>query len=163
MPVCILSTAFLIYQRTAKVIDAIRLEPARETDKEYFRGLNRRCYEPVILRQFGAWHDDQQNQSFETKWPTNNFSKVIVNNELIGGIWFDEHPDYRQLREIQIEPSYQGQGFGTRLVKQALSQTDRPIRLRVLFENEARHLYDRLGFTIIDQNEHQYIMEWKPK
>ncbi|MFT5014937.1 MAG: hypothetical protein ACI9HY_002090, partial [Planctomycetaceae bacterium] len=34
-------------------------------------------------------------------------------------------------------------------------------RLRVLFRNPAKHLYERLGFSLIDRNEHQFIMEYQ--
>lgn len=142
----------------------MRYEPATEDDKEYFRALNRACYETVVVRQFGLWDEVHQNQSFETKWPTNHFRKVFADDELVGGIWIDEHPDLIQLREIQIHPHYQGRGIGTRLVQAEIDSAKakgKPLRLRVLFQNEAIRLYERLGFVIIDENEHQFIMECK--
>lgn len=141
---------------------SITLKPAGELDKEYFRSLNRRCYEEMVTKQFDPWDDEHQNQSFESKWPTNNFQKIHVDNKLIGGIWFDKGREYRQLREIQIDPEFQNQGIGESLLIKQLAHSARPIRLRVLFQNPAKHLDERLGFKVVDQNEHQYIMEWQP-
>lgn len=139
-----------------------RFEPATEADKEYFRALNRSCYEELVVRQLGPWNDEEQNQNFEIKWPTNHFQKIFANDELVGGIWFDEHDEFRQLREIQIHPEFQGKGIGTALLKMELEQARCPIRLRVLFKNQAYHMYLRLGFVTIDQNDTQYIMQWQP-
>ncbi len=140
----------------------MRYEPATEDDKDYFRALNRACYEDVIVRQFGLWDVVSQNKSFETKWPTNNFRKVFVEDNLVGGVWIDEHPEFIQLREVQIHPNFQGKGIGTELVKMEIESARRkgkPLRLRVLFQNQAIRLYERLGFVIIDENEYQHIME----
>ncbi|MFT5100635.1 MAG: GNAT superfamily N-acetyltransferase [Patiriisocius sp.] len=140
------------------------LKRATADDEPYFRDLNRACYEAVIALQFGHWDEELQNQSFEAKWPTNNFRKVLFDRQLIGGIWIDENVDFIQLREIQIHPTFQGRGIGTQLIMQELDyarQQHKPIRLRVLFRNPAKHLYERLGFSLIDRNEHQFIMEYQ--
>jgi len=143
-------------------MDKIRFEQATEADKAYFHKLNKACYEEVVGRQFGPWDDDHQNKSFELKWPDNNFRKIYVNDELVGGVWIDDHPEFIQLREIQIHPDYRGRSIGTRIVQMEIDSAraqNRKIRLRVLFQNVAIGLYKRLGFVTIDQNEHQYIME----
>ena len=140
----------------------MRFEPATESDKEYFRALSRACYEDVISRQFGPWDDLHQNQSFEAKWLENNFRKIYVNDALVGGVWIDDNPEFIQLREIQIHPNYQGMGIGTEVVRLEIDKARnlrKPIRLRVLFMNQAIELYKRLGFTVIGENEHQYTME----
>ena len=144
------------------IVCAMRFEAAKESDKEYFRSLNRACYEDVVGRQFGPWDEELQNNSFELKWPENNFRKIFIDDELVGGIWVDDGPEFIQLREVQIHPDFQGQGIGTKIVQMeidnARSQGKR-LQLRVLFENRAVKLYERLGFRIIDQNEHQHVME----
>lgn len=140
----------------------MRFEPATEGDKEYFRALNRACYEDVVSKQFGPWDDEHQNRSFEMKWPENNFRKIYVGDDLVGGVWVDDNSDFLQLREIQIHPKYQGKGIGTDVVKLEIEKSRRagkPLRLRVLFMNQAIDLYKRLGFVVVGENEHQYIME----
>jgi ribosomal protein S18 acetylase RimI-like enzyme len=140
----------------------MRFESVTESDKEYFRALNRACYEDVVSQQFGHWDDEHQNHSFEMKWSENNFRKIYVDDALVGGVWIDDNPEFIQLREIQIHPTYQGRGIGIAVVKLEIENSrnaGKPIRLRVLFMNKAIALYKRLGFVVIDKNEHQYIME----
>ena len=143
----------------------IRYESASEDDKHYFHALNRACYEEVIERQFGPWDEDHQNGTFEIKWPTQNFRKIFVEDALVGGVWIDDAPDFVQLREIQIHPDYQGRGIGTEVIRQELADAHaqgKRVRLRVLFQNHARRLYERLGFAVVDRNDHQYVMECAP-
>ena len=143
-------------------ISLMQFSSATEDDKAYFRALNRACYEDVIGRQFGPWDDEHQNRSFEAKWPENNFRKIRIGDELVGGVWIDDGPEFVQLREIQIHPKFQGQGIGTRVVTMEIDNAraqGKSLRLRVLHENVAYGLYLRLGFVVIDRNEHQYVME----
>jgi ribosomal protein S18 acetylase RimI-like enzyme len=141
----------------------VHYEPATEADKEYFRNLNHSCYRDVIKRQFDKWDQEQQDRNFEEKWPTNNFLKVIADDCVIGGVWVDEHSDYLQLHEIQIHPDFQGRGYGSTVVSNVIARAKREgkgLRLRVLHENKAVELYERLGFRTIETTEHQYIMEY---
>ena len=36
------------------------------------------------------------------------------------------------------------------------------VRLRVLFQNHARRLHERLGLAVVDRNDHQSVMECPP-
>lgn len=131
----------------------MRFEPAIDSDKEYFRILNRACYEDVVSRQLGSWDEVHQNNNFEKKWPTQNFRKIFVDEQLVGGVWIDEGPDFIQLREVQIHPDFQNQGIGSRVVQMEIDNVrskGMKLRLRVLFESYAVALYERLGFKIID-------------
>ena len=142
--------------------DSMRFESATDDDKEYFRALNKACYEDVVSRQFGLWDDDKQDGIFELKWPASRFRKICVDDELVGGVWTDEHPGFIQLREIQVHPAFQGRGIGAAVINLEIDSArkmGKPLRLRVLFMNRAVGLYERLGFVVIDKNDHQYIME----
>lgn len=65
--------------------------------------------------------------------------------------------------DLAVLPAYQRQGLG-RLVLQGVqrqcAQEGLRFRLQVLHTNPARHLYDRLGFTIVSQDLLYAQMEW---
>jgi ribosomal protein S18 acetylase RimI-like enzyme len=66
------------------------------------------------------------------------------------------------LREVFLVPAEQGQGIGSKLVLQEIAGARRlgkPLRLRVLRQNRARALYERLGFSVCGETETQYWME----
>ncbi len=143
----------------------IRFELASEDARSYFHALNRACYEAVIERQFGPWDEDHQNGVFEIKWPTQNFRKIYVKDMLVWGVWIDDAPDFVQLREIQIHPDHQGRGIGKEVIRRELADAHvqgKRVRLRVLFQNHARRLHERLGLAVVDRNDHQSVMECPP-
>ena len=97
-------------------------------------------------------------KNFDTKWQEQQFQKIIVNNEVVGGMWVDEHTKDNQLREIQIDPKHQRKGIGTLVVKDVVEKArkdNKKLWLKVLHENQAITLYNRLGFTVTERTETQ--------
>lgn len=57
----------------------------------------------------------------------------------------------RELTFVYVDPSYQGQGIATELIKKALTELERPVRLDVFTYNErAKTLYRKFGFEKVD-------------
>ena len=48
---------------------------------------------------------------------------------------------------VAVRPDLRGQGIGKTLVQQALSMCDGAVKLHVEYDNPAKHLYERLGFS----------------
>jgi len=48
---------------------------------------------------------------------------------------------------VSVDPARRGQGLGQRLIQRALEQCPGDVKLHVEYDNPARHLYERLGFT----------------
>ncbi len=63
---------------------------------------------------------------------------------------------------LSLYKEYRGRGVGTRLMEEMLqllrAQGYKAASLAVQKENRAARLYQRLGFTIVDENEEEYIM-----
>jgi ribosomal protein S18 acetylase RimI-like enzyme len=52
---------------------------------------------------------------------------------------------------------------GERLIRELIAearQAGASVSLHVLQANPARRLYERLGFRIVGQGEHEYLMQW---
>jgi len=67
--------------------------------------------------------------------------------------------------QIQIDPDFQGQGLGRRLVAGVLDRADQegaPVTLSVLKGNPARRLYEALGFTPVMETELEHEMRYDP-
>jgi len=70
-----------------------------------------------------------------------------------------------ELVQVQLLPSIQGQGLGTKLLKQLVSEAqaaNASLRLSVLKANPARRLYGRLGFTVVAEKAHAFEMQRAP-
>jgi len=142
----------------------MRCIPATEDDKHFLKNLNRDVYKPVVIRQFGAWDDAFHDRHFEEKWAVQDYQIVELAGQRVGAIWLSKESDHLWLREIQISPPHQNQGIGTKLLMKVLDEAANSglsLRLRVLTENRAKALYDRLGFKGIGMHgDTHYWMEY---
>ena len=138
---------------------------ATQADTPFLRQLHHRAYRDVVVRQFGSWDEAAQDGWFEKGLAEADFSVVLEHGQRVGAIGLKEAPDQLYLVELQILPECQGRGLGSALLLAQLERArrlEKPIGLRVLFENRARALYERYGFVVIGQTETHYLMEWAP-
>ncbi len=139
-----------------------RTRQATANDETFAYTLRRAAYEDVVSRQFGQWDDAWQYQQFMEKWAPEQYEIIEREGLSIGALSVVRADDGVSIVEIQLLPEYQGQGIGTDLLKRELRFADErglPVRLRVLRENRARVLYERLGFRAYDTTETHFLME----
>ena len=70
------------------------------------------------------------------------------------------------LVQIQVEPNYQGQGYGNQLLQYLVEKSEElkcRVHLEVLKKNPARKLYEKFGFKIIGEDEFSYEMSREAK
>jgi ribosomal protein S18 acetylase RimI-like enzyme len=86
---------------------------------------------------------------------------IYLNEKKIGLLKITENEQFIEIIQIQIEPKYQGNGIGERIIKTIIENNSmkKPILLSVLKQNNAKKLYEKIGFRIKDENEHSFIME----
>ena len=48
---------------------------------------------------------------------------------------------------VSVAPERRGRGLGRALIEQGLAQCDGPVKLHVEYDNPAKRLYERVGFT----------------
>ena len=136
--------------------------PASSQDRPFVEAANRRAYEELVVRQFGAWDDDTQARNFDEKWQRAGFEIVEVAGTPVGAIWTTDQGDHLRLREVFLLPEWQGRGLGSHLVRQELGKARRrckPLRLSLLRMNRARSLYERLGFSVCGEEETKLWMQ----
>ena len=140
---------------------AYEFAPATESDREVVCDLNLRCYRELVVRQFGEWDEAFQRSHFDRKWGESTYRKIMVGGEMAGVLVVENHEDHVFLSEIQIDPGQQGRGLGRRVVSDLIEKAEKaglPVRLRVLLQNRAKRLYERLGFVVTDRTETHYLM-----
>lgn len=70
-----------------------------------------------------------------------------------------------ELTQIQLHPQYQGQGIGAALIRRLLDEASvagTRVDLDVLRANPAKRLYERLGFRVVAEASHSYLMRRDP-
>lgn len=140
----------------------LSLSPAEPKDVHFFVALNELSYRELIETQFGAWDARFQAEECLKKWPTTDFQKVFLDEQLVGGIWVQDARDFHKLQEIQILPEFRNKGIGSWLLNREIERAraaNKPLRLSVLLKNPAIRLYRRLGFRIIATDDVRHYME----
>jgi hypothetical protein len=91
-----------------------------------------------------------------------------VNNNIVGATWVRIMNDYGHIDDntpsfaISLYKEYRGLGIGTAMMKEMLlllsAKGYNRASLSVQKSNYAVKMYQNIGFTIIDENEEEYIM-----
>lgn len=140
----------------------IQTRPASKSDYDWLYQLHCEAYHDVITRQFGYWDADEELGFFKAVWESQALAVLIADETPVGIFLLNEYNDHLWLDELQIAAKYQNNGIGSQVVQTLLIKARKlglPLRLRVLRENRAYKLYQRLGFYPIGDTEHHHVME----
>jgi len=97
------------------------------------------------------------------KYKFEHASIIECNRTSIGLLKIERKQDNIELIQIQIDPLYQSKGIGKKIIEQIIDEVnseEKSITLQVLKVNKVQKLYVRLGFKIIEENEHAYLMKY---
>lgn len=138
--------------------------PSTSTDYEFARQTHHRAYREVVVRQFGSWDEERQNQYFDNTWRDGAFEILIVRGMPCGYAGWEVKSDGIWINELVLLPEYQGQGLGTQYLRSILRVAEEKgvqCRLQVLKENRAWRLYERLRFREVSANVTHFVLEWR--
>ena len=90
---------------------------------------------------------------------------ILCEGTPIGLVKLDKGDNPWHLHQIQLMPTMQGRGIGSRLMGDLLAEAAREgvaIELKVLKGNPAKGLYQRLGFVMVEERHHSFRLLWQP-
>jgi ribosomal protein S18 acetylase RimI-like enzyme len=93
------------------------------------------------------------------------FQIIELDGRPIGRIYVHRSPKYICLMDIALLREYRGRGIGGGLTSELLRQAQadgKIVSLHVEHMNPARHLYERLGFQLVEDKGIYWKMEWSP-
>ena len=142
-----------------------QLRAADDQDREDLLRIHIAAMSAHLVAALGEWSQAQASEHLDV-WLRTGRAQVIMVDDVIAGlldvVW---KPDALHIVRIEIDPSFQGRGIGTRVVVDVLAEARRrgiPARLDVFIANPARRLYERLGFQEIGRDGPSVNMEWQP-
>jgi ribosomal protein S18 acetylase RimI-like enzyme len=159
---CRRSTSCVRTRQNVQVLD-LRLRPAESNDGEFIFLVTRDALGKYVNEIWG-WDDDQQRRLQEEWLPNTPLQIIEFEQEQIGYLGIEEHADHTFVNLIALLPLWQGRGIGTALMRTVMDAAERrevPVRLRVLVNNPARALYERLGFQTTSIEPPRIFMEWR--
>jgi ribosomal protein S18 acetylase RimI-like enzyme len=103
------------------------------------------------VQELVTWDEQEQRATFAAQWKLDEVSIISVEGKDVGWLQVAELPAEIRLQKFYVSPQYQGSGIGSEVLGNLLvawRATGKKIVLRVLVNNPARHLYERLGFSV---------------
>ena len=113
-----------------------------------------------ILMQFNAQH-----AWYQEHYVGATFDLILVDGVPAGRLYVHHREREIRLVDISFLPEFRNRGFGTNLLRNLLAEAEaagKPLTIHVEKFNPAMRLYQRLGFTRIDETGPYDLMEWKP-
>lgn len=135
---------------------------ATEADKVFLLTL-RKLTMVEHLEKAGLFLSDDEhalrlNDNYECSY------LIMHSGEKVGLIKYRELADKIEIMQLQIHPKSQGKGLGKMVIERVLDwskEKHKKIELAVLKANPAKVLYERLGFSITGEDDHEFYMEHK--
>ncbi|MET7277740.1 GNAT family N-acetyltransferase [Kribbella sp. NPDC005582] len=137
-----------------------RLRPATPADVEPLAELR-----AVVLRadleRLGRYDAVRVRQRFRDGFDPSHTWVISADGVLAGCIALRPASDGPWLEHFYLEPSFQGRGLGSAVLRQVLDSHDGPLRLNVLQGSPARRLYERHGFIVDSEDDVDIFMTRK--
>jgi GNAT superfamily N-acetyltransferase len=117
--------------------------------------------EAFLRIQFRAQH-----QSYLAQFPMADFAIILRHGRPIGRLYIERRTDEIRGIDIALLPDYRRAGIGTAILQDLVAEATRhgtPFRIHVEKFNRAQRLYNRLGFTILEDDGVYLFMEWRPE
>ncbi|MDB6112365.1 MAG: hypothetical protein JWR69_4115 [Pedosphaera sp.] len=121
---------------------------------------------PVQQEAFLKMQFNGQRHSYRSQFPEAERHIVLFQTDPIGRLLLSKSQNEITLVDIALLPQHRCHGIGTTLLHDLLveaTNSNRKVRLQVLKSNPAQHLYTRLGFSTINEDELYFQMEWTPQ
>ena len=142
----------------------ITKRPALADDVEFARSVHHRAYRGIVVRQYGPWNEEAQDEFFVAAWSSSTHEIILCDDVRCGYMFVEDGDEDIHVRELVIAPDFQGKGIGTHILRNIISQAMARgvlVRLRTHQLNRAVNLYRRLVFRECGQTDSHILMEWQ--
>ena len=106
---------------------------------------------PELQAAFLDQQHRAQHSYYRTVYPDGEWLLIEREGEPIGRLYLGEKDGILHLIDISLLTGARGTGLGTAILADLLAGETRPVELYVERINPALRLYDRFGFTVIEE------------
>lgn len=133
----------------------VALRPATAADSEFCFQLHKAAMGEYVHAIWG-WNEQVQRDYHNRGFAPGQWQIITVEGTDVGMLSVEYRQTETYLARIEVQPSHQGQGIGSRIVQNLLDQAAKPglpMVLDVLMVNHrAQALYQRLEFVQTSQH-----------
>ena len=123
-----------------------------------------------------SWSDEQreaflkfqfeaQHTHYRTQFPEASYQIIFNNTERVGRLYVLRDTTEMRVLDITVMPQHRNAGIGTLLMRDLLTeaeQSGKPVSIWVEQFNPSQTLFQRLGFSKIEEDGYNYLMQWRP-
>lgn len=140
------------------------LRQALSSDFEAIYSLKKVSIRPYVEKIWG-WDEDYQYNDFSADFKQiEQFEVIEVDNKFVGFIQTFTHNNTQEIIEIHLYPQYRCQGIGSNIISNLIKCAEGrniDVSIGCFKENtRAKTLYQRLGFTVIDETDTHFILKY---
>ena len=153
----------------------VTLRPIAEADLPFLRRLYASTREEELAAivdwtpgQKEAFLDQQfaaQHAWYQEHYAGATFDVVEVAGSAAGRLYVARWERELRLVDVALLPEHRGNGLGTALVSAVLAEAaaaGKPVTIHVERMNPAQRLYQRLGFSLLEDKGMYLLLEWRP-
>ena len=142
--------------------------------------------EPFLLQVFACtraaelaqvpWSDEQrdaflqmqfnaQHSYYHGQYPDADYKIILRGDEPVGRLYVLREKDVIRIMDITVLPQFRNSGFGSELTRGVLDEaveSDRSVQIYVETFNPSLELFKKLGFSILQEEGINYLLEWNP-
>ena len=129
----------------------IDLQQAKAEHYDFSLHLYSLTMRPYV-QELTVWDEQEQRARFAAQWKREEVRIISLDGKDVGWLQVAELPTEIRLQKFFVSPQYQRSGIGSEILSTLLAtwrSTGKKIVLRVLKNNPARRLYERLGFSVV--------------
>jgi ribosomal protein S18 acetylase RimI-like enzyme len=139
----------------------IELRQIETSDFDFLWQLHNAALKEYVTKTWG-WDENWQRESFIKTFNPSEGKIIVIDGRDAGYLWVIEKENEVLLASIRLLPKHQNHGIGSKIIRDLLDKSEKPVRLQVLKVNPARHLYERLGFEICEETATHFTMKAVP-
>lgn len=155
--------------------DSLSFRPIEPADESLLLAIyaSTRAEEMALVPDWSAEQKDvfltqqfrAQHQYYQQMYKNKQFGMLLYEGHPAGRLYLDHRPEEVRIVDIALLPDFRGRGFGEdtlRRIMHAAAAEGKRTTIHVERYNRALHLYQRLGFQVINEDNPVYLlMEWK--
>ena len=121
------------------------------------------------------WDEDQrqgfvrmqflaQQQDYQRRFPGGEHRLMLLDGRPAGRVYLARSDEEIRILDVALAPEYRNKGIGTTVIKDLLDEAERmhkPVRVYVERFNPALDLFERLGFSRVEDIGSHILMEWR--
>jgi N-acetylglutamate synthase-like GNAT family acetyltransferase len=140
---------FLLQLYASIRADELELAPWNDAQREAF-----------VRMQFAA-----QQHHYRTHNPEATHDIILLDAQAIGRLYVARREREIRILDITILPEHRSKGIGTPLIKDLMTEATHaglPLNIFVESFNPSHHLFERLGFSKVEEDGINHLMQWQP-